>query len=246
MTQKEQVYVWQIPIRLFHWVNAFCITILFITGMYIGHPAFTVSGEAAGHFLMGTCHYVHVVTALIFTANMLFRLYWFWAGNDYAKLRFWRKSFWQDTFKTLKYYLFLSKKSTPHVGHNSLASLLYLCFIWLAGSMMIITGMAMKSGSDPNGTWFALFGWIIPVLGGEYNVRIWHHLLAWGYPLFLIGHLYMLFRQDILDKDGTVSSIITGYKFVETNSCASPDLDHSSETISAGALGAVSSQNNSL
>jgi Ni/Fe-hydrogenase 1 B-type cytochrome subunit len=28
-----------------------------------------------------------------------------------------------------------------------------------------------------------------------------------------VGHLYMVVRQDILDEDGTVSSIISGYKF---------------------------------
>ena len=87
---------------------------------------------------------------------------------------------------------------------------------------MILTGFAMKSGSDPNGIWFILFGWVIPALGGENVVRNLHHVIAWGYALFVIVHLYLLIRQDVLGRDGTVSSIFTGYKFIETNK---PELE---------------------
>ena len=34
----REVYVWQLPVRIFHWVNAFAITILCITGYIIGDP----------------------------------------------------------------------------------------------------------------------------------------------------------------------------------------------------------------
>lgn len=33
-----EVYVWQLPVRIFHWVNALCIVILCITGYIIGNP----------------------------------------------------------------------------------------------------------------------------------------------------------------------------------------------------------------
>lgn len=48
---RRQVYVWQFPIRFFHWVNAVAITVLFLTGMYIGHPIFVSPGEAVRNFL---------------------------------------------------------------------------------------------------------------------------------------------------------------------------------------------------
>ncbi|HWQ42931.1 MAG TPA: cytochrome b/b6 domain-containing protein, partial [Desulfosporosinus sp.] len=43
----KRIYVWQIPIRLFHWINAICISILFTTGLFIGNPIVGVRGEAA-------------------------------------------------------------------------------------------------------------------------------------------------------------------------------------------------------
>lgn len=211
----KRIYVWQIPIRLFHWINAICIFILFTTGLYIGNPIVGVHGEAAVNFLMGSIRYWHLVTAMIFTANMLFRLYWFLVGNEYSKLTFWYKSFWRNFHVTLKYYLFVTKRPPFKIGHNSFAQLFYLFFIWLVGITMIVTGMAMRAGEAPQGVLSWIFGWVIPTFGGEYNVRILHHLFAWGYAFFIIGHLYMIIRQDILEKDGTVTSIINGYKFIE-------------------------------
>lgn len=211
----KRVYVWELPVRLFHWINAFCITVLFVTGLYIGDPAVGVSGEAALNFLMGNIRYIHVTVAMLFTANILFRLYWFARGNEYAKIRFWRKAFWQDLGITLKYYLFLDKTHSRQLGHNSLAHLFYLLVVWIFGLAMILTGFAMWAGTNPEGWLNSLFGGVVPLMEGENRVRMIHHLLAWSYPFFLLGHFYMVFRQDLLGKDGTVTSIITGYKYDE-------------------------------
>ena len=210
---RRQVYVWQWPVRLFHWINAGAITVLFATGMYIGRPILSPQQEAFQSFVMGQMRYWHGVAAFIFIANVLFRLYWFWKGNEYAKMRLWRKDFWSDAVATFKYYTFMTREHTFHAGHNALAQIMYFFFVWLAGVFMILTGLAMRGGSDPNGIWQTLFGWVIPASRSESQVRYLHHLLAWGYPVFLLGHLYMVFRQDILDDDGTVSSMINGYKF---------------------------------
>ncbi len=34
----ERILVWQAPIRIFHWINAAAITVLFLTGLYIASP----------------------------------------------------------------------------------------------------------------------------------------------------------------------------------------------------------------
>ena len=213
LSPRRQVYVWEFPVRVFHWLNALAITILFITGLYIGHPILEAPGEAYKNFVMGTMRFWHGIFAYVFIANLLFRLYWFWAGNEYAKMRVWRKEFWLDFRETLKYYLFMSREHSGHLGHNALAQFMYFIFIWIGGVLIILTGLAMRGGGGPNGIVQALFGWVIPLFKNEYQVRNLHHFIAWGFAWFVLGHLYMVFRQDILDDDGTVSSMISGYKY---------------------------------
>ncbi len=210
---RQPVYVWELPVRIFHWIGVFMIVGLIITGLYIGNPAVIPMGEATTRFMMGAMRFWHAIFAYIFTANMLFRVYWFWAGNEYSKFPFWRKDFWSDIIVTVKHYLFLSKEHVIHVGHNSVAQLSYFLFVWVGGAIMIITGFIMRGGSNPEGIWQTLFGWLVPLFGGEYQVRNIHHLVTWFFIMFIIIHLYLAFRQDILDDDSSVSSIITGYKY---------------------------------
>src|SRR6516162_6207206 len=82
----ERVYVWEIPVRLTHWVIFFSILILSATGYYIGQPFNTVAGPAGQHFVMGTVRDVHLYTAIIFGLAVLVRVYWLFAGNQYARL----------------------------------------------------------------------------------------------------------------------------------------------------------------
>jgi Ni/Fe-hydrogenase 1 B-type cytochrome subunit len=83
---KERIYVWELPVRLVHWVLFFAIIILSVTGYYIGHPFISVPGPAKEHFVMGTMRAVHLYTAIIFSLTVFVRIYWFFAGNRYARL----------------------------------------------------------------------------------------------------------------------------------------------------------------
>ena len=43
----KRVYVWQLPVRIFHWLNALSIAVLAITGFIIADPpAFLSNAEA--------------------------------------------------------------------------------------------------------------------------------------------------------------------------------------------------------
>ena len=41
---EPAVYVYEAPIRIWHWVNALAITVLCVTGYFIGSPLPTVAG----------------------------------------------------------------------------------------------------------------------------------------------------------------------------------------------------------
>lgn len=211
---KRSIYIWEWPVRIYHWLNVVLIVILFFTGLYIGHPILRTPGEAYEYFLMGKMRYWHAVAAWFFIANFIFRFYWAFVGNEYAKFKPWRKGFLADGWETVKYYLFIKKEHSLHAGHNVVAQLSYSLLIWIGSTLIIITGLALQGEIQPGSFQARYFGWLIPFLGQSFYVHSYHHLLAWAIAIFVIVHLYMVIRQDILDDDSTVSSIINGHKFL--------------------------------
>ncbi len=46
----KSTYVYEAPVRLWHWVNALAITVLCLTGYFIGSPLPTMPGGASDPF----------------------------------------------------------------------------------------------------------------------------------------------------------------------------------------------------
>ncbi len=211
---KKPIYVWESPIRIYHWVNVILIAVLVITGLFIGNPIFTRPGEAYAVFILGKVRLWHSLAAWLFIANFIFRTYWYFAGNEHAQFKPWRKGFWSEGIEAIKYYLFMKKDHTAHLGHNVVAQLTYFFLIWGGSFFMIFSGLALQGEMHQGGLQETIAGWMIPLFGGgSYALRSFHHLVTWLFIIFVVVHLYLVFRQDILDNDGTVSSIFTGHKF---------------------------------
>lgn len=211
----ERIYVWERPVRIAHWVNAACLLVLFLTGLYIATPILSASGEAYEQFFMARMRQIHFIAAYVFIVFFLLRVVWFFFGNPYARSGFpyvWRVSWWKDLGRQLWDYIRLDF-GTPHLGHNSLAGLSYTIFIIGLGWAQIFTGLAMYGESNPGGFWDTTFGWIIPLMGGSFQVHMWHHLFAWGFVVFVILHIYIVILDSRQYRNGLVSSMITGNKF---------------------------------
>ena len=84
----QTVYVYQAPVRLWHWVNALLILALCITGYFIGSPPPSVPGEASASFQMGYIRFIHFACGQTLIVFFLLRFYWAFAGNKYAKQLF--------------------------------------------------------------------------------------------------------------------------------------------------------------
>jgi Ni/Fe-hydrogenase 1 B-type cytochrome subunit len=50
---RQTIYVYEALVRLWHWVNAFCIVALCLSGYFIGSPLPSVPGEASQNFQIG-------------------------------------------------------------------------------------------------------------------------------------------------------------------------------------------------
>ena len=207
-----RVYVWQMPVRIAHWVIFLAIIVLSFTGYYIYDP-FIIS-RGSGAFLMGTMRFIHEITACIFAAAVLVRFYWFFQGNRWAHWRsfvpleaWWRKGL----RKQLKYYLFLDRHPDSEVGHNPLAAATYLAVYGLM-AVEILTGLALYNhilGSKALGLFI---GWI-PMLINIHYLREIHFLIMFVFAAFLIHHVYSAVLIGIEERSGLVGGIFSGYKF---------------------------------
>ncbi len=214
----RRVFVWELPVRFFHWVNALAITVLCVTGYMIGKPpAMMFGGEAYERYLFGWIRYIHFVSAYIFVFNFVFRIYWGFVGNKYAN---WKnfipttRKYFQEMWEVLKIDIFQTK-SGEHmaVGHNALAGFIYF-LTFIAFGAQVITGFGLYAAMSDS--WFAgLFTWVVPLFGADSGVRNLHHLFMWFFILFTIVHVYLVFYHDYVEGRGEISSMGGGWKFIE-------------------------------
>lgn len=215
--RQTSVYVYEAPVRLWHWVNALAITTLAVTGYLIANPLPTLPGEASDHYLMGYIRFVHFSAAYIFTVGLLGRLYWAFVGNDHARQLFrlpiLQKRYWQEVLYEIRWYAFLEKEPKKYIGHNPLAQFFMVIVVTLGGCAMILTGFALYAQQTGEGSWQdTLFGWLIPLVGQSQDVRMWHHWGLWVFVIFVMMHVYAAVREDIMSRQSLISTMISGWR----------------------------------
>jgi len=214
----HRVYVWEFPVRLYHWMNALAVTALAVTGYLIGTPlAFQNASEASFSFWFGTVRFIHFVAAFVFFFNFLFRLYWGFVGNQYARWTNFilhRKKQLKEVADVLRVDILQQRlKPLESIGHNSLAGFTYF-LTFLAFLFQSITGFGLYAAMSD--AWLPhLFSWIVPLMGGDFAVRQWHHVMMWFFIVFSMVHVYLVFYHDYVEGRGVTSSMVGGWKFVE-------------------------------
>jgi Ni/Fe-hydrogenase 1 B-type cytochrome subunit len=214
----REVYVWELPVRIYHWINALCIVILCITGFLIANPPAIMNGtEATFAYWFGTIRFIHFVTAFIFLFNFLFRIYWGFAGNRFADWKNFiplKPAQWKEFWEVIKVDIFMIKnKPVDSIGHNTLASLTYF-MLFIAFLLQCVTGFGLYAKMSTS-LLPKMFAWVVPFLGGDLVVREIHHALMWFFILFAIGHIYIVAYHDYIERRGVTSSMIGGWKFIE-------------------------------
>ncbi len=216
--RQSSVYVYEAPVRLWHWVNALSITLLAITGYLIANPLPSVPGEASGSYLMGTIRFIHFVAAYVFTVGFIGRVYWAIVGNEHARQLFSlplfkNREYWKEVLYEIRWYAFMEKEPKKYIGHNPLAHLVMVIIITVGGFFMLLTGFALYAEQTGLGSWQdRLFGWLIPLLGQSQDVRLWHHWGMWIIVVFVMIHVYAAVREDIMSRQSLISTMISGWR----------------------------------
>ena len=212
---RQTVYVYETPVRVWHWVNALCITVLFVTGYFIASPLPSVPGEASNSFLMGYIRFGHFAAGQALAVFYLLRVYWAIVGNPHGRqifyVPFWSSDYWAGVAHEAKWYLFLAKAPKKYVGHNPLAQLIMFSMFTLPLIFMIVTGFALYSEGEGIDSWqHKAFGWVFAIWPNSQEVHTLHHLGMWVLVTFAIIHIYAAIREDIVSRQSIISSMISG------------------------------------
>lgn len=212
----RRIYVWELPVRLYHWVNAAALVALAVTGYLVGNPlAISYSSEAYQQYWFGTVRFVHFVAAFVFFFNFLVRIYWGFAGNGYAR---WRnflpltRAQWREIRDVLRVDILQTQAKGPiSIGHNALAGFVYF-LSFLMFLFQALTGFALYSAMSSS-LLPRLFRWIVPLMGGDFGVRQWHHAFMWLFVVFVLVHVYLVAYHDYVEGRAVTSSMVGGWKF---------------------------------
>ena len=210
------MYVWELPVRMTHWLIVLSIAVLAVTGFYIGDPFIAVSGPARDRFVMGTMRVIHLYAAIVFTLSVLVRVYWMFAGNYYAR---WHEFIpatrerLNSTWQAIRFYGFRRDEPPPYPGHSGLAALAYTA-IFLIYFVMIGTGLALYTVYAPADSVFQGFRFLIPIFCGLQTARFIHHIGMWLLLIFMIHHVYSAVLFSLTQRMEIIESMFSGYKHV--------------------------------
>lgn len=214
------IYVWEAPVRLWHWAMALAFVVLGVTGYFIGSPPHTVPGEASENYLLGYIRFAHFAAAYVFAVAMAGRIYWAIVGNAYSReiflvpLAMLKPAWWAKWFRVVLHYLFIRENPDQHVGHNALAAAAMFFMYVLGALFMIVTGFSMYGEGLGAGSWaHTLFtSWVNPLFGQSQDVHTWHHLGMWYLVTFVVVHIYFVLREDTWSGLTVLGSMIDGYR----------------------------------
>jgi Ni/Fe-hydrogenase 1 B-type cytochrome subunit len=208
----ERVYVWELPVRLTHWLNMLCIITLSITGYYIGNPF--IHAVTSREYIMGWIRFIHFVVAYTFLMSIIVRIYWLFMGNKYAGFREWIPltiDRWRELLGGIKFYLFINRKVPSKVGHTVLAGLTYT-LLYLLFLFEVVSGFAMYSVNHSGMIWTFMGGWLVFLMHLQ-TIRLYHHLVMYLIIAIAVIHVYVAWYLDTWEKNGLMDSIFSGFKF---------------------------------
>ncbi len=191
--------------RLWHWINAASLIILFMSGLNISNahprlywgkwgfapeqawlilPKFPGWMTIPGNYNLAAARDWHVLFALVFAFTLLaFMLMSIFNGHFRRDLGTrWREwhpaSIWADVRTHLRLNF-----DAHGAKFNFLQKFLYAGVVFILLPLMIFTGIAMSPGGD------AMLPFLNDLFGGRQSARSLHFLAAWGLFGFFILHI---------------------------------------------------------
>ena len=214
--------------RIIHWLNAICMVVAVITGLYIGHPYYQsfIADPAVDKYVMAWNRWGHFIVAIIFdvTAVLIGYLYFFSRfEKPYKKLIPTVKNIVEfcEVFLNLITFNRRKKFDSSHSDSYNIVFFtifhILLVFMLFSGLQLYVHGLA--SGESSIGAWWPWMlhfttDWTLSVFGGNMGVRIAHHTSMYLILVWVMCHIYYQIWRTIFWKEGDIAIVIGGGKFV--------------------------------
>lgn len=188
MRIKEKIYLTPTPIRIWHWLNAFGIITLCVTGAEIRFPEFV---HVFGNFKAAVR--VHNAAGIVVACSFaLWFIYYAFVAKTLIKT-------YVPTARDIKkgllsqalyyfFYFFLGSKPNPHHQtpenkFNPLQKSAYMAMMLILTPLVIITGIFLMNVAP-------LRNFVLAIGGLKILVAL-HWLLACSFGAFLFAHIYL-------------------------------------------------------
>ena len=214
--------------RIVHWLNAICMVVAVITGLYIGHPYYQsfIADPAVDKYVMAWNRWGHFIVAIIFdvTAILIAYLYFFSRfEKPYKKLiPTWTNI--KEFFEVFLNLITFNRRKNFDSSHSDSYNIVFftifhllLVFMLLSGLQLYVHGLA--SGISSIGAWWPAMlhlatDWTLEVFGGNMGVRIAHHTSMYLILVWVMCHIYYQVWRTIFWREGDISIVVGGSKFV--------------------------------
>lgn len=191
--------------RLWHWVNAAAIIVLFMSGLNISNAhrhlywgdygfdprdawlhiiRFPAWATIPQHYNLAVARDWHITMAWPFGIGVLF--IWvamLWNGHFRRDLMTGRKD-WTPTAVAASLKAHAGETGTAH-GYNPVQKILYGSVFGVLLPLMVFTGLAISPGFG------AVAPWLVELLGGRQSARSLHFIASWAIFGFVVLHLVL-------------------------------------------------------
>lgn len=213
-----RIDLWSAGLRFQHWASVLLIVVMSATGWYIMDPFFgpdAASAAASGEtgYLMGIIRTIHITAGFLWCGVALARLFMlFFARGKQSRWKalspFHSKADLKGLWDVTLYYAFLKKHAPLYIAHNPLQQLSYTG-IYVMCLLQLLTGLALYGLYDQSNWFLMVLSYPIHWFGIPI-IRLVHAVLMFLIWVFVVIHVYLAVRSDVVEKHGGISSMING------------------------------------
>ncbi|MBT5676829.1 MAG: hypothetical protein HOJ07_14140 [Rhodospirillaceae bacterium] len=179
--------VWDLPLRLFHWVMAAVVVVAGVTGFL------------APEWWLG----LHVIAGYALATLLSFRLVWGFVGTRYSRFGSFPLAL-GGLYEHLRSIVRTNPKTV--IGHNPAGAWMIIILL-VALVTLVVSGLIALGGQENHGPLAAATGFLAGEMAGEI-----HQIAAWGLAAAVAVHLLGVFAETRIFRHPVVAAMMIGRK----------------------------------